>query len=77
MLDFNIGVGDDDNGGPSDPRTEPAPHTDSFTAWDGRSVGWYVFAERDCRNLYLDPQDHDVDRMWVATFCVATQTHSG
>ena len=51
-----VAVGDDDNGGLSYLRTEPAPHTDSYTAWDGRSVGWYVFAERDWGNLYLAPR---------------------
>lgn len=54
-IGFNVAVGDDDNGGPSYLRSEPAPHTDSYTAWDGRSVGWYVYAERDWGNLYLDP----------------------
>jgi len=39
-------------------RTTPAPHSDSFTAWDGRSVGWYVFAGRDWGNLYLAPHNH-------------------
>lgn len=29
--------------------------TDSYTAWDGRRAGWYVFTERDWRNLYLAP----------------------
>jgi hypothetical protein len=56
-IGFNVAVGDDDNGGPSYLRTEPADHTDSFTAWDGRSIGWYVFAERDWGNLYLAPRD--------------------
>jgi len=37
-------------------RTEPAPHTDSATAWDGRSVGWYIFSEADWGNLYLAPR---------------------
>lgn len=55
IIGFNVAVGDDDNGGLSYLRTEPAPHTDSYTAWDGRSVGWYVFAERDWGNLYLSP----------------------
>jgi len=55
IIGFNAAVGDDDNGGLSYLRGEPAPHTDSFTAWDGRSVGWYVFAESDWGNLYLAP----------------------
>lgn len=59
IIGFNVAVGDDDNGGPSYQRTEPAPHTDSYTAWDGRSVGWYVFAERDWGNLYLAPHTDD------------------
>jgi len=56
-IGFNVAVGDDDNGGLSYLRTEPAPHTDSYTAWDGRRVGWYVFAERDWGNLYFAPQN--------------------
>jgi hypothetical protein len=56
IIGFNVAVGDDDNGGPSYLRSEPAPHTDSFTAWDGRREGWYVFAERDWGNLYLAPR---------------------
>jgi len=56
IIGFNVAVGDDDNGGLSYARTQPAPHTDSYTAWDGRSVGWYVFAEQDWGNLYLAPQ---------------------
>lgn len=59
IIGFNVAVGDDDNGGLSYARTEPAPHTDSYTAWDGRSVGWYVFAERDWGNLYLAPRTDD------------------
>ena len=59
IIGFNVAVGDDDNGGLSYLRSEPAPHTDSFTAWDGRSVGWYVFAERDWGNLYLAPRTDD------------------
>jgi hypothetical protein len=57
IIGFNVAVGDDDNGGLSYVRSEPAAHTDSFTAWDGRSVGWYVFAESDWGNLYLAPRD--------------------
>jgi hypothetical protein len=53
IIGFNVSVGDDDNGGLSYLRSEPAAHTDSFTAWDGRSEGWYVFAERDWGNLYF------------------------
>jgi len=56
IIGFNVAVGDDDNGGLSYLRTEPAPHTDSYTAWDGRSVGWYIFAEQDWGNLYLAPR---------------------
>jgi hypothetical protein len=59
IIGFNIAVGDDDNGGPSYLRSEPAAHTDSFTAWDGRSDGWYVFAERDWGNLVLAPPTSD------------------
>jgi hypothetical protein len=59
IIGFNVAVGDDDNGGPGYLRGEPAPHTDSFTAWDGRSLGWYVFAERDWGNLYLAPRGTD------------------
>ena len=59
IIGFNVAVGDDDNGGPSYLRGSPAPHTDSFTAWDGRSVGWFVFAERDWGNLYLAPRTDD------------------
>lgn len=59
IIGFNVAVGDDDNGGVSYLRAEPAPHTDSFTAWDGRRVGWYVFAERDWGNLYLAPRTDD------------------
>ena len=44
---FNVAVGDDDNGGDSYVRSEPGPHSDSYTAWDGRSVGWFVAAEQD------------------------------
>ena len=58
-IGFNVAVGDDDNGGPGYLRGEPAPHTDSFTAWDGRRLGWYVFAERDWGNLYLAPPGTD------------------
>lgn len=54
-IGFNVAVGDDDNGGDSYARSEPAPNSDSFTAWDGRSVGWYVFNELDWGNLYLAP----------------------
>ena len=57
-IGFNVAVGDDDNGGSSYLRSEPAPHTDSYTAWDGRSLGWYVFAERDWGNLYFAPHNH-------------------
>jgi len=57
IIGFNVGVGDDDNGGASYLRTEPGANTDSFTAWDGRSVGWYVFAERDWGTLYLAPRN--------------------
>jgi len=56
-IGFNVAVGDDDNGGPSYLRSEPGAHTDSYTAWDGRSVGWYVFAERDWGTLVLAPKD--------------------
>ena len=59
IIGFNVAVGDDDNGGLSYLRTQPAPHTDSYTAWDGRSVGWYVYAERDWGNLYLAPRTED------------------
>lgn len=59
IIGFNVSVGDDDNGGPSYARGEPAPHTDSYTAWDGRSVGWFVFAERDWGNLYFAPRTDD------------------
>jgi cellulose/xylan binding protein with CBM9 domain len=59
IIGFNVAVGDDDNGGLSYLRSEPAAHTDSYTAWDGRSVGWYVFAERDWGNLYLAPRGTD------------------
>jgi hypothetical protein len=60
IIGFNVAVGDDDNGGLSYLRSQPAPHTDSYTAWDGRSVGWYVYAERDWGNLYLAPRGrHD------------------
>ena len=55
IIGFNVAVGDDDNGGLSYLRTEPAPHTDSYTAWDGRSVGWFVYAESDWGKLYLAP----------------------
>jgi hypothetical protein len=57
IIGFNVAVGDDDNGGFGYLRDEPAPNTDSFTAWDGRSVGWYVFAEQDWGNLLLAPRD--------------------
>jgi len=57
VIGFNVAVGDDDNGGLGYLRGEPAPNTDSFTAWDGRSVGWYVFAEQDWGNLLLAPRD--------------------
>ena len=57
-IGFNVAVGDDDNGGASYVRGEPAPFTDSFTAWDGRSVGWYVFSESDWGNLFLAPRAH-------------------
>jgi hypothetical protein len=57
IIGFNVAVGDDDNGGLSYLRSEPAAHTDSFTAWDGRRVGWYVFSESDWGNLYLAPPD--------------------
>jgi hypothetical protein len=53
IIGFNVAVGDDDNGGPSYLREKPGAHTDSFTAWDGRSVGWFVFAEADWGNLYF------------------------
>ena len=59
IIGFNVAVGDDDNGGLSYARTQPAPHTDSYTAWDGRSVGWQVFAEQDWGNLYLAPRTDD------------------
>lgn len=55
IIGFNVIVGDDDNGGLSYLRSEPAPHTDSGWAWDGRSIGWYVFSEQDWGNLYLAP----------------------
>ena len=58
VIGFNVAVGDDDNGGLSYVRSEPAPHTDSFTAWDGRRDGWYVFSEADWGNLYLAPREH-------------------
>jgi len=58
VIGFNVAVGDDDNGGLSYVRGEPAPHSDSFTAWDGRRNGWYVFSEADWGNLYLAPQEH-------------------
>jgi len=54
-IGFNVAVGDDDNGGDSYLRSEPGPHTDSYTAWDGRSVGWFVAAEQDWGNLYFAP----------------------
>jgi hypothetical protein len=47
IIGFNAAVGNDDNGGLSYARSTPGAHQDSYTAWDGRSVGWYVFAERD------------------------------
>jgi hypothetical protein len=61
IIGFNVNVGDDDNGGLSYLRTEPAPHTDSATAWDGRSVGWYIFSEADWGNLYLAPRTDNDD----------------
>jgi hypothetical protein len=54
-IGFNVAVGDDDNGGDSYVRSTPAPHSDSFTAWDGRSVGFYIAAEQDWGNLYFAP----------------------
>jgi len=57
IIGFNVAVGDDDNGGPSYLRSEPAAHSDSFTAWDGRRDGWYVLSESDWGNLYLAPRD--------------------
>jgi hypothetical protein len=54
-IGFNVAVGDDDNGGDSYLRSEPGPHSDSYTAWDGRSVGWFVGAEQDWGNLYFAP----------------------
>jgi hypothetical protein len=56
FIGFNVAVGNDDNGGLSYARTEPAPHKDTYTAWDGRSVGWFVFAESDWGKLYLAPR---------------------
>jgi hypothetical protein len=56
IIGFNVAVGNDDNGGLSYARSTPGAHHDSYTAWDGRSVGWYVFAERDWGNLYLAPR---------------------
>lgn len=58
IIGFNVAVGNDDNGGLSYARSEPGPHHDSYLAWDGRSVGWYVFAEQDWGNLYLAPRDN-------------------
>jgi Carbohydrate family 9 binding domain-like len=57
-IGFNVAVGDDDNGGDSYLRSTPAAHSDSFTAWDGRSVGFYIGAEQDWGNLYLAPPPH-------------------
>ena len=59
IIGFNVNVGDDDNGGLSYFRGQAATYTDSATAWDGRSVGWYIFAERDWGNLYLAPRGRD------------------
>jgi len=56
FIGFNVAVGNDDNGGLSYARTEPGPHKDTYTAWDGRSVGWFVFAESDWGKLYLAPR---------------------
>ena len=53
IIGFNVLVGDDDNAGPSYLREKPTAHTDSATAWDGRFVGWFVFAEADWGNLLL------------------------
>ena len=57
FIGFNVAVGNDDNGGLSYARTEPGPHKDTYTAWDGRSVGWFVFAESDWGKLYLAPRE--------------------
>jgi hypothetical protein len=57
FIGFNVAVGNDDNGGLSYARTEPGPHKDTYTAWDGRSVGWFVFAESDWGKLYLAPHE--------------------
>jgi len=54
-IGFNVAVGDDDNGGDGYARSTPAPNSDSYTAWDGRSVGWFVFNEQDWGNLYFAP----------------------
>jgi len=56
FIGFNVAVGNDDNGGLSYARTEPGPHKDTYTAWDGRSVGWVVYAESDWGKLYLAPR---------------------
>ena len=65
IIGFNVAVGDDDNGGCSYVRnfcSDPIPNplrSDSFTAWDGRSVGWGVTNEEDWGNLYLAPHGTD------------------
>jgi len=63
IIGFNVGVGDDDNGGCGYARnfcSDPIPNplrSDSYTAWDGRSVGWTVgaSAEQEWGNLYFAP----------------------
>jgi hypothetical protein len=57
-IGFNVAVGDDDNGGDSYLRCfsgQPGPPSDSFTVWDGRSVGYFVGNEQDWGNLYFAP----------------------
>lgn len=61
IIGFNVAVGDDDNGGDSYLRSfsgQVGARSDSFTAWDGRSIGWNVTAERDWGNLYFAPHNH-------------------
>jgi hypothetical protein len=61
IIGFNVAVGDDDNGGDSYLRTfdgQVGARSDSYTAWDGRSVGWNVGSEQDWGNLYFAPHSH-------------------
>ncbi len=54
-IGFNVGVGDDDNGGDGYLLPFCPAHSNSYLAWDGNSLNWSIFNEQDWGILYFLP----------------------